>query len=111
MRVASILATTLLAASLGWGCTAMLVNSGGAGGTTAPAAGTGTADTELARRVRTRLAAAPGFEGSRITVVSRDGRVTLAGSVPSASLRRDAGSVALSVRGVISVSNQLAVAE
>ncbi|WP_175883811.1 BON domain-containing protein [Burkholderia sp. BCC0044] len=67
------------------------------------------ADRKLKRRVSTALARAKNLNATRILVRVRDGSVTLAGSVTDTTQVNLAATVARSVDGVTSVSNQLRI--
>jgi osmotically-inducible protein OsmY len=67
------------------------------------------ADAALTTRVKTRLIAAPDLGGVRIHVSSRDGKVTLSGTVASEENRLDAVKIARRTDGVREVVDQLQV--
>jgi osmotically-inducible protein OsmY len=67
----------------------------------------GQSDRALTRAVRRALAKAPGFNVSGVFVRSRDGAVTLSGTVRNGDQIRQAEEVTRSVQGVNSVSNNL----
>lgn len=67
------------------------------------------ADTALTARVKARLIAAPDLDGIRIHVSSRDGEVTLDGTVASAEYRADAEKIARRTEGVREVIDRLQV--
>ena len=67
-------------------------------------------DLEINRRVRIKLQLSDGVPANRIVAWTRDGVVTLSGSVDSRPARRRAARVARSVRGVRSIVNNIAVA-
>jgi hyperosmotically inducible protein len=74
-----------------------------------PAARETVADAALTTRVKARLIAAPDLGGIRIHVNSRDGEVTLSGTVASAENRRQAEQLARDTDGVHAVDNRLEV--
>lgn len=74
-----------------------------------PAARETIADTTLTARVKAGLIAAPDLGGIRIHVNSRDGLVTLSGTVASAENRRQAEKVARDTDGVRAVDNRIEV--
>jgi hyperosmotically inducible protein len=65
----------------------------------------------LSKAVRRSLAKTKGLDASAITVLSRDGKVSLIGSVPDTSQIELAGSAAGSVHGVRQVENRLVMRE
>ncbi|GAC1539264.1 MAG: hypothetical protein NVS2B4_19200 [Ramlibacter sp.] len=67
-------------------------------------------DNKLTSMVLTGLKADKELNMLRIDVDTRDGVVTLSGSVPSAAVKARAGEVASNVRNVRSVNNQLTLA-
>jgi len=66
-------------------------------------------DTALTARVKARLIAAPDLDGIRIHVSSRDGQVTLEGTVASAEVRLDAEKITRRTEGVREVIDHLQV--
>lgn len=74
-----------------------------------PAAREAAGDATLTTRVKARLIAAPDLGGIRIHVNSRDGEVTLSGTVASEENRHDAEKIASRTEGVRAVINQLQV--
>jgi hyperosmotically inducible protein len=74
-----------------------------------PAARETLGDAALTARVKTRLIAAPDLGGIRIHVSSRDGQVTLDGTVASAENRLDAEKITRRTEGVREVINHLQV--
>jgi hyperosmotically inducible periplasmic protein len=94
------------------GCTGMLL--GGGNGGTAPAEGERTAaavaaDGDTTAAVRGRLAADPMLGQYRLGIETREGRVTLQGTVDTYSARSRAGMLAREVDGVVSVNNRIRV--
>lgn len=94
------------------GCTGMLL--GGGNGGSAPAGGERTAaaiaaDGDTTAAVRGRLAADPMLGRYRLAIETRDGRVTLQGTVDTYSARSRAGMLARDVDGVVSVNNRIRV--
>jgi len=67
------------------------------------------ADAALTARVKARLIATPDLGGYRIHVSSRDGQVTLAGTVASEDRRLDAERITRRTEGVREVIDQLQV--
>lgn len=93
---------------------------------TKPTAGDGTAASEmatpnkkqmrasdrmLARAVRKSLTKVKGLDSSAITVLARDGKVTLDGTVPDESEIPSAVQAATSTQGVTTVDNRLSMRE
>lgn len=74
-----------------------------------PAAREAAGDAALTTRVKARLIVAPDLGGIRIHVNSRDGEVTLSGTVASEENRQDAEKIARRTEGVRVVINQLQV--
>jgi osmotically-inducible protein OsmY len=74
-----------------------------------PAAREALSDGALTARVKARLIAAPDLGGVGIHVDSRDGRVTLSGTVTSLENRHDAEKIARRTDGVVEVVNELEV--
>jgi hyperosmotically inducible periplasmic protein len=74
-----------------------------------PAARETLGDAALTTRVKARLIAAPDLGGIRIHVSSRDGQVTLSGTVTSEEFRQQAERIARRTGGVNEVINQLQV--
>lgn len=66
-------------------------------------------DDELLRTICERLAGDSDVDTSDIDVSVREGRVVLAGLVPSQQARQDAEAIAMSTRGVREVENRLNV--
>jgi len=66
-------------------------------------------DEDMLDTICERLAGDSDMDASEIEVSVRDGRVVLAGMVPSRQARRDAEAIAESVRGVREVDNRLKV--
>ena len=93
------------------GCTGMLL--GGGNGGTAPGgertAAAVAADGETTAAVRGRLAADPMLGRYRLAIETREGRVTLQGTVDTYSARSRAGMLARQVEGVVSVNNRIRV--
>lgn len=75
-----------------------------------PPAGGREPDPEITAGVKARLAADAELREVRIDVDTRDGVVTLSGSVPTAAVRARAGELAHAVRGVRRVNDQLTLA-
>lgn len=67
------------------------------------------ADAALTTRVKARLIAAPDLGGIRVHVSSRDGQVTIDGTVASQENRADAEKIARRTEGVREVINHLQV--
>jgi osmotically-inducible protein OsmY len=67
------------------------------------------ADAALTTKVKARLIAAPDLGGIRVHVNSRDGQVTLSGTVSSERNRQEAERIARRTSGVQGVVNDLAV--
>jgi hyperosmotically inducible periplasmic protein len=74
-----------------------------------PAARETLKDAALTARVKARLIAAPDLDGIRIHVSSRDGQVTLDGTVASAENRLDAEKITRRTEGVREVIDHLQV--
>jgi hyperosmotically inducible protein len=74
-----------------------------------PAAREAVGDASLTARVKARLIAAPDLGGVRIHVNSRDGKVTLSGTVTSHENRSDAEKITRRTDGVREVVNELEV--
>lgn len=66
-------------------------------------------DAAIASRIRSEMAADRDLESTSIRVDSRDGTVTLSGFVPSTRQRQIAGSIAMKIRGVKLLKNEIAV--
>ena len=66
-------------------------------------------DATITTKVKAAVLAEPGLKTLQINVDTKDGRVTLAGTVDNAELKQRATQVAQSVEGVKSVSDQLTV--
>lgn len=66
-------------------------------------------DDDLLQTIHERLTGDSDVDASDIQISVRDGRVVLAGMVPSHQVRRDAEAIAGSVRGVREVENRLKV--
>jgi hyperosmotically inducible protein len=66
-------------------------------------------DSAITVKVKSALLAEPDIKSLRIDVDTRDGAVTLNGSVPSAANAERAGKVAKGIDGVKSVHNRLTV--
>ncbi|GAA0697257.1 BON domain-containing protein [Dyella marensis] len=66
-------------------------------------------DEDILHTICERLAGDADVDASEIDVSVRDGRVLLAGMVPSRQTRRDAEAIAESARGVHEVENRLKV--
>lgn len=64
-------------------------------------------DEDILDTIHERLAGDSDVDASEIEISMRDGRVVLAGMVPSPQVRRDAEAIAGSVRGVREVDNRL----
>ncbi|WBY03388.1 BON domain-containing protein [Ramlibacter tataouinensis] len=75
-----------------------------------PPAGGRAPDPQITAGVRAQLAADAELRTVRIDVDTRDGIVTLSGSVPTAAMRARAGEIAHAVRGVRRVNDQLTLA-
>jgi hyperosmotically inducible periplasmic protein len=67
------------------------------------------ANNQLGRKVRAALTKTQGLDVSNISVRSRNGAVTLTGTVPDQGQIESAGTAAKGVDGVTSVSNKLTV--
>lgn len=67
-------------------------------------------DAAVTARVKAALVADPTLSALKIDVDSKDGVVTLRGSVESAAASERAGTLARDTEGVVSVDNQLVVA-
>lgn len=67
------------------------------------------ADAELAARVKSAITATPGLEKLAIDVTASGGAVTLYGTAETAEKRAQAGKIAASVPGVVSVTNKLVI--
>jgi osmotically-inducible protein OsmY len=74
-----------------------------------PAARETLGDAALTTRVKTRLIAAPDLGGIRIHVNSRDGQVTLTGTVTTQEFRQEAEKITRRTEGVHQVVNQLEI--
>lgn len=87
--------------------------NGGADNTAAatahPSKSQRTANRKLGYAVRRAIGKAQGIDVSNITVRSRNGDITLLGSVPDQSQIDKAGEIAKGVPGVKSVTNKLSV--
>ena len=66
-------------------------------------------DEDMLDTISERLAGDSDVDASEIQLSVQDGRVVLAGLVPSQQARRDAEALAASVRGVREVDNRLKV--
>ena len=66
-------------------------------------------DATITTKVKAAVLAEPGLKTLQINVDTKDGRVTLAGTVDNAELKQRATKVAGAVEGVKSVSDQLTV--
>jgi osmotically-inducible protein OsmY len=66
-------------------------------------------DATITTKVKAAVLAEPGLRSLQINVDTKDGRVTLAGTVDNAELKQRATQVAQSVEGVKSVTDQLTV--
>ncbi len=77
------------------------------GTTTRPA--DAVSDTAVTAKVKAALAAADGVSGTKISVETQAGRVTLKGRLPDQAMIDRAVATAQSVEGVKRVENQLAV--
>ena len=66
-------------------------------------------DATITTKVKAAVLAEPGLKTLQINVDTKDGRVTLAGTVDNAELKQRATQVAGAVEGVKSVSDQLTV--
>lgn len=112
MRAAPFILAALSASSLTGGCTALAV-AGAAGATMLVAKdrtlGEGIDDTTGATEVRTRLLASDFSAYSRITAEMAQGRLLLAGSVPTMEHKIEAERIAWSVAPVRVVENNLEV--
>ncbi|HYD75895.1 BON domain-containing protein [Ramlibacter sp.] len=82
----------------------------GVPGALPPPAGGREPDPEITAGVKARLAADAELREVRIDVDTRDGVVTLSGSVPTAAVRARAGELAHAVKGVRRVNDQLTLA-
>ena len=70
-----------------------------------------TDDTAIQVRVKSKLVRAQDVNGARMNVEVKKGVVTLLGRVESPAMKRKAGEIAKSVKGVTSVENRLRVKE
>ncbi len=75
-----------------------------------PPVGGSEPDPQITAGVKARLAADTELRELRIDVDTRDGVVTLSGSVPTAAVRARAGEIAHAVKGVRRVNDQLTLA-
>ena len=66
-------------------------------------------DAAITAAVSARLAGDPDLSAIKIDVDTRDGKVTLSGPAPSEAARARAGELAISVKGVLGIDNQLVV--
>jgi len=64
-------------------------------------------DAAITAQVKTAIMAEPSLKGTNINVDTKDGAVTLTGSVPSAPLKDRAKEIASNVAGVKSVQDKL----
>jgi len=73
------------------------------------AAGTKVDDATITAKVNASLAADKDLSAIRIDVDTQDGVVTLSGPAPTATARERASEIARTVKGVVSVNNQLTI--
>ena len=66
-------------------------------------------DAAITAAVSARLAGDPDLSASKNDVDTRDGKVTLSGPAPSEAARARAAELAISVKGVLGIDNQLVV--
>jgi len=66
-------------------------------------------DAAITAAVSARLAGDPDLSAIKIDVDTRDGKVTLSGPAPSEAARARAAELAISVKGVLGIDNQLVV--
>ena len=83
-------------------------------GTTSPSSTAGTSamgnavdDAAITAKVKSAIKAEPGLKSTDINVDTKDGAVTLSGTVPSAPLKDKAKEIASGVSGVKSVQDNL----
>ena len=67
------------------------------------------ADSAITTKIKAQLAADEGLSGSNINVDTKDGIVTLSGTVTSKALRKRAGQIASDTGGVKGVTNNIKV--
>ncbi len=105
----------LCAVALLSGCSAMMLGGGGSAGrpiggdSSAPAASSSASDLRVTAIVRNHLNYDDELAGHRIRIDTRDGVVTLRGSVASFEQRDRAGRLAADVADVDRVVNQLTI--
>jgi hypothetical protein len=66
-------------------------------------------DAAITASVSARIAGDPDLSAVKIDVATRDGKVTLTGPAPSEAARARAAELAISVKGVLAIDNQLVV--
>lgn len=66
-------------------------------------------DAAITAAVSARLAGDPDLSAVKIDVDTKDGKVTLSGPAPSEAARARAAELAISVKGVLAIDNQLVV--
>lgn len=66
-------------------------------------------DAAITAAVSARLAGDPDLSAIKIDVDTRDGKVTLSGPAPTEAARARAAELAISVKGVLGIDNQLVV--
>lgn len=66
-------------------------------------------DATITAAVSARLAGDPDLSAIKIDVDTRDGKVTLSGPAPTEAARARAAELAISVKGVLGIDNQLVV--
>ncbi len=66
-------------------------------------------DAAITAAVSARLAGDPDLSAVKIDVDTRDGKVTLSGPAPTEAARARAAELAISVKGVLAIDNQLVV--
>ena len=108
------LALSLLLCGVLAACTSALLGGTGAPagrpiGTDARTAATVDQDNRISAVIRSRFRADAELRNASLTVVTRRGRVTLQGHVPSFELRDRAMRLATDVNGVAGVSNHIAI--
>ena len=72
-------------------------------------AGAALDDAGITAAVKTELIKAPEISALQINVDTKDGAVTLSGTVPSEAVKNQAGDIAKAAKGVTSVTNNLTV--
>ena len=68
------------------------------------------ADSAITTKIKTQLATDDGLSGTSIQVETKNGVVTLSGTVPSNAMRKRAGRIASATDGVKGVTNNIKVA-